>query len=252
MSPQKIKNVFSIKLSQLLIKMSESETKDVDGPVFERLMGRFESDVLEKVCAEAISGRLVEGGQIRIMLSSLTSTLIGDTKVQMDSPLLKFQLLSSWADSYLQNGEIALAKQTMQSTTDIINNLTGVTQVMAEIDSIRFIIDCERREITSSSQFYISPTSVSKLLRCMHTLREALESMYHKLSTTEQEECAWQILNCSKSLLDLAQTLIWYGCGKYITETMVFVAYSLDTVINLCTVRHMHFRMKILSHSSYI
>ena len=251
MSPQKIKNVFSIKLSQLLIKMSESETKDVDGPVFERLMGRFESDVLEKVRAEAISGRLVEGGQIRIMLSSLTSTLIGDTKVQMDSPLLKFQLLSSWADSYLQNGEIALAKQTMQSTTDIINNLTGVTQVMAEIDSIRFIIDCERREITSSSQFYISPTSVSKLLRCMHTLREALESMYHKLSTTEQEECAWQILNCSKSLLDLAQTLIWYGCGKYITETMVFVAFSLDTVINLCTVRHMHFRMKIYTTAFY-
>jgi hypothetical protein len=97
---------------------------------------------------------------------------------------------------------------------------------------------------------YLSPMVVSKLLICLKDLRNSL-SLLHDLSMKEQEELAFLTLNGCKLIYDIGHPLIYYSCGKYVYETLTFAVLSMENIINLCTIRHIKFRMKLFSSIFY-
>jgi hypothetical protein len=60
-----------------------SGENNADQSVFDRLLARFEADVVEKIRAETLSGRLHEGGQIRINLRRINELLLEDVEAQV-------------------------------------------------------------------------------------------------------------------------------------------------------------------------
>lgn len=105
-------------------------------------------------------------------------------------------------------------------------------------------------DILKNPYAYYSPMVVSKLLIALKQLRHSLEEL-QELQMRSQEELAWLILNACKLIYDIAQPLIWNSCGKYVIETLGFAVLSMEAVINLCTIRHMNFRMKLYSSMFY-
>jgi len=68
-----------------------------------------------------------------------------------------------------------------------------------------------------------------------------------ELSPKEQESMSWQVLNSCKLLYSLAQPLIWLDCGKYVIESLVFAFLCMESVISLCSARHVNMRLKLLA-----
>ena len=136
----------------------------------------------------------------------------------------------------------------VQSKCDLLSNNVASTKFKAEC--IQNIANAYISELLKSRYVHITPLSVSKLLLCLQRLRQSLDYIFD-LSVKEQEELAWSILNSCKLIIEIAQPLVCLNCGKYVTETLLYAALCLDSTINLCTVRHMKFRMKIYTTAFY-
>ncbi len=54
-----------------------------EDPIFERLMSRFNNDIMENVRASAASGALKERGSVRIDLRNTNNAALKDIRVQM-------------------------------------------------------------------------------------------------------------------------------------------------------------------------
>ena len=117
-------------------------------------------------------------------------------------------------------------------------------------ESIHHDVRTLYHDVLKNSYAYYSPMVISKLLIALKKLRNSLEEL-QELSLRSQEELAWLILNACKLIYDIAQPLVWNSCGKYVIETLGFAVLSMESVINLCTIRHVNFRMKLYSSMFY-
>eukprot|EP01031_Cornospumella_fuschlensis_P029678 gene29678-35823_t len=97
---------------------------------------------------------------------------------------------------------------------------------------------------------YLSPMAVSQILVVLKKIRSALE-LFYSMSSEGQEQRAYLCLNAVKLILHYSQPLLWFSCGKYILETVTFAILCMEGVINLCTTRHMKFRLKLYSTAIY-
>ena len=233
-----------------LVSFEKMADQTVD-PVFGRLMSRFDSDIVEKVRAEMVTGGLQERGQVRIGLRITNNAMLNDVRAQLEDPKLQFRVCKAWSERYMDFGEIALARETMTAGQEYTSVMSGKSGTLARVTAELFLAECQRKEAMTEGLYYCSPMAVSRLLQGLHRIRAALESIFDGLSTGEQEENVWQILNCCKAVVDTAQPLVWYSCGKYVTETLVYAGLAMDTVINLCTARHMQLRMKLYISAFY-
>jgi hypothetical protein len=91
---------------------------------------------------------------------------------------------------------------------------------------------------------------LSKLLNNIEGVRGTLDLLF-EMPTKEQEEYCHLILNGAKLIYEIGQPMIWWNCGKYVTESFMFAAVCMDAVINLCTIRHMTLRLKLYSSAFY-
>eukprot|EP01040_Poterioochromonas_malhamensis_P010108 gene10108-10988_t len=124
------------------------------------------------------------------------------------------------------------------------------TETRKEVETLQKRVKENYLQLKRSYFSYLSPMVVSKLLVCLKELRNSLLSLQN-LPMRHQEELAWLCLNGCKLIYDIGHPLIYYSCGKYIYESLAFAALSMEHVINLCTIRHVNFRMKLYASIFY-
>ena len=92
-------------------------------------------------------------------------------------------------------------------------------------------------ELTESTGSRAAPIVISKLVSSLRDLHKALIDIFD-LTVSQQEELSWLILNGCKFILKLSQPLVWLSC-KYVVDVLLFSALCMESVVNLCTTRHL-------------
>ena len=216
----------------------------------EKLYKKFENDALDKIKADKENFRIVESGQPRNFLRNLVSGLVKFADKRLEAEY-QVKLCMMLASDFYEFGEYRLALENFEAVLarcDSIPNELVATK--HRVESIQKIVMSNYAELMQLKNPHIAPMVVSKLLLCLQQLRHSLENIF-ELPSRQQEGLAWLVLNSCKLILEIGQPLIWHSCGKYVTETLLFAATSMEAVINLCTVRHMKFRMKLYSSVFY-
>jgi len=215
-----------------------------------KLYKKFEDEAHDKVKAERDNFRLTESGQPRNFLKNLVTGLTKYADKRLDAEhQIKLHLL--FASDFYEFGEYALALESFEAVLarcDTIPNELAATRY--RVEAMQHIVKSNYADLLQLRSAHLAPMVVSKLLLCLQQLRRSLEDVF-ELPTTQQESLAWLVLNSCKLIMEIGQPLIWYSCGKYVTETILFASISMEAVINLCTVRHMKFRMKMYSSTFY-
>lgn len=132
--------------------------------------------------------------------------------------------------------EIALEKA--------MSNPSKLESVCLQVDAMHGIVMCEYKELSMKNGSLDAPMVVSQYLRCLKSLRTSLDMIFD-LSTSQQEEIAWKVLNACKLIYRIGQPLVFHYCGKYVVDTFLYAATCMESIITLCTVRHLKFRMKL-------
>ena len=182
------------------------------------------------------------------MVAQFMKTAVAQLSVDLQVRLSLF-----FAGEFFKCGEYNLAIESYDFAIskcegpDINDALKAVKEKTLALQSI---VRCNLHELNSIKYCYIAPMTVSKLLQCLQKLRLSMDSIF-ALSVKQQEDYAWLVLNSAKLILEVSQPLVWLNCGKYVTESVMFAAICMESVINLCTVRHMQFRMKLYGTAFY-
>lgn len=247
--------------------------------VFDRLYAKFEADGHDLLISERNNGRLTTSGQPRINLRNLYKELFKTAEAQFVL-VDQIRLLLLFAGDFYKFCEYSLAIEcyeiVLQKCDEIeanssnsnsydnnyINNNSnsnsyGDSNSSVDVISTRYCVEATQQLVQANyhlllqlKNVYISPMVVSQLLLCLKQLKNSIDKVY-ELTTRQQEEFAWQILNSCKLIYEIGQPLIWKSCGKYVAETLLYAATAMESVINLCTVRHIKFRMKLYSSVFY-
>jgi hypothetical protein len=225
--------------------MGDDQQDEVD-----KLYRKFENDAHDKIKADRDNCRLVESGQPRNFLRNLVSDLMKFANKRLDAEY-QVKLCMLFAADFFEFGEYALALESYEAVVarcDSIPNELLATKY--RVEGMQKVVKSNYAELMQLKNLQIAPMVVSKLLVCLQQLRHSLENVF-ELPSRQQEGLAWLVLNSCKLIMEIGQPLIWYSCGKYVTETIMFGATAMEAVINLCTVRHMKFRMKMYSSVFY-
>lgn len=215
-----------------------------------KLYKKFEDDAHDKIKTDRSNYRLMESGQPRNFLKNLVSGIMSFADRRLDAEH-QVKLYLSFAADFYEFGEYSLALESFQAIVDRCNSIPNeLLATKCRVEAMQNIVKSNFAELSQLKGTYIAPMVVSKLLLCLQELRHSLEDVF-ELPTSQQEGLAWLVLNSCKLVMEIGQPLVWYSCGKYVTETIMFAAISMEAVINLCTVRHMKFRMKMYSAIFY-
>lgn len=101
-----------------------------------------------------------------------------------------------------------------------------------------------------TSHIITSPSSLSKILASLNVLRYSLE-LIHKLPMKDQESLSYLVNNSCKLIYDLSQPFLYNSSSNYVIDYLLFASFSMEYIINLCTVHHIQFRMKLYSSIIY-
>lgn len=247
-------------------------------PLASRLLTVFHSDVVDVIASDrAGNNRLLLEGQLRIQIRNTIAKLTALADMQLEG-YDWVKLIVSFAAQLHEAGEHMLAMECYDSALNRCDNMNnvfiipsaanstlGTTKLLgqgtsgtvagaipaAEAANIRAA--ClqgyalmSAQTLLSHPQSTLAPQSVSQRLKCIQTLRASLSVLF-ELPPKDQELLAWQVLNSCKLLYSLAQPLIWLDCGKYVIESLVFAHVCMESIISLCSARHVNFRLKLLS-----
>jgi hypothetical protein len=128
---------------------------------------------------------------------------------------------------------------------------TGSSNIVQHHVSVRlqeaYNLYDELKEVKESELNAMSIQCVTEILK---KIRGCFDSLV-ELSENNQEKLAWIFLNCSKIMYDIAQPFVWLSCGKYMVESLFHALLCMDRVINLCTSKHLAFRMKLYTTVFY-
>jgi hypothetical protein len=226
-----------------------SEINDAD---VAKMLDKFDTDVIATVKLEKESGRLYEDGRVRLNLRDRIQAIILIAAMQMKAES-RTLLLNTFGLKLLHLDEYSLARECFESAL-IVNDSSKesdrVRSVRTSVDSLQGIAKANYQEFKVSEHCYLTPKSVSKLLDCLVQVRLSMLLVY-ELSVRQQEESVWQLLNGCKLISMISQPLIWHSCGKYVSSTNLLAATCMEEVINLCTARHVCFRMKLYIGAFY-
>jgi hypothetical protein len=215
-----------------------------------KLYAKFETDVCDKIRTNQSNHRLWESGQPRHGLKTVLDGLTAFADIRLDA-LHRIQLYLRFASDFFEFGEYSLALDCYELVSQrcgAVSNEFVATKY--HVEAIQSIVRSNYGELMLLRTVYMSPMVVSKLLLCLQELRRSLEQVF-ALPMKQQESLAWMVLNGCKLIVEIGQPLVWYSCGKYVTESLMFAATAMEAVINLCTVRHASFRMKLYSSIFY-
>ena len=194
---------------------------------------------------------MILGGQPRVALRALVTNFMKIAVAQLSSDL-QVKLSLFFAAEFFKSGVYDLAVECYETAISICEADGGdsLKAIKDKAVAMHSIVRSNLHDLISIRYCYIAPMTVSKLLQCLQKIRLSMEGVF-SLSSKQQEDYAWLILNSSKLILEISQPLVWLNCGKYITETVLYAAICMDSIINLCTVRHMQFRLKLYTTAFY-
>jgi len=217
-----------------------------------RLELRFEQNVLDFVTRQIANGvSLDDRGEHRIRLAEELRVILHDVSVQIDDKKSVVDLMYKFGNDLYEIGELSLSRQCIEEALKQTDNITPeIESIASRISIVLFLSLCTKKEVLMNSFVHISPMMLSKLLKTVEQIREMLDLIFTR-TTKEQENFSHLILNSAKVIYDIGQPMIWWNCGKYVTDSLMFAAICMDAVINLCTMRHMTFRLKLYSSAFY-
>ena len=251
--------------------MLSSKGVDPEESIGKRLYLSFSRDVLEPARASsAVADSSIYGsttcvdeshllsdsaslsGRPRTTLRNLLSGLVSQIDVQL-SVANQLRLYQSFASDLQTVGEYVIAAECLElvlGRCDSVGDEFTATRLRAE--TVQKLVELKHLQLVGSSKYSrIAPIVVSQLLVVLQDLRSGSLEIIFELPTKQQEELAWLVLNGCKLLLKVAQPLVWLSCGKYVTDSIVFAGVCMESVINLCTARHLKFRMKVYASAYY-
>lgn len=218
--------------------------------IYEKLLHKFTIDVADQLHNEGAKFHWIESSNPKLLARKTTADILRLADVQLDLEH-QIQLLEQIAAVYVdanlydlarENLEIIIAKQEGLSS----RYQASIIHVQALIRSVTVLHD----ELIAIKCHRIAPIGISKLLLCLKDLRSALDIIFDN-TPREQEQLAWLVNNLCKLIYNIGQSLLWISCGKYVVETMIYAAICMESIINLCTSRHMKLRMKLYSTAFY-
>ena len=220
--------------------------------LYEGFVARFDQDV-EDLHTSGPSGR----GRVIMRTKLLDSMKMSGFKLEVKLQISLFELFSR---DLVACKEYDLALEctrhildTLEPCLEVGPNVTQIYKTTTKT-SVTYakIFANYKKEINTSTYSRIAPIAVTRLLISLQDLRVAIKRVFEELpSSKDQEEVAWLILNGCKLILKIAQPLAWLSCGKYVTETLIFASLCMEAVVNLCTCRHLKFRMKLYTTAFY-
>ena len=224
----------------------------MDNPLYTRLVAKFERDILEVIINDANSGanRMNESGKPRSELGKILKQICTTADLQLE-PSIVVKLFILFGSQLKDQNEFTLGIECYEIVLEKCVEITDdFVSAQFKIEALHGIVIMISTNLLVDSQTYQAPMVISKLLRCLRSLRQSLLIIFD-LPTAQQEELSWLVLNSCKLILQVGQPLIWKSCGKYVAECFVFAALCMESIINLCTTRHINFRMKFYTATIY-
>jgi hypothetical protein len=219
----------------------------------QKLLAKFEKDVIQVIYYEAATGRLNETGTARLSLRASIESIYRAGEIQLNEVYL-LKLSMAMAYGLKAQGEFSLASEVFKQVIERFESRESsefeMERIVGKVEAIVGEVECDYALSSVSPQTRSAPMSVSILLRCIHRVRGGLEILA-ELTTKQQEGLAWLYLNCCKVIIEIGQPLVWTSCGKYIVNSFMFAIACIEDVINLCTWRHLQFRMKLYNTAFY-
>lgn len=212
--------------------------------VYEKVLIAFENNILDNLRSDSITGKLVKDGRLRERLRAEMHELVKTTGLDLQDQVNFLRLAGKSFEKY---GEYSMAQNAMEMVLDKCACIPDtLLATKTEIEALHAVARCTYSGIVASDQYQLAPMAIGKVLGCLQKLCTSLD-LFLGLSTKEQEAHAYLVLNSCKLLFDMGHPLIWISCGKYIIEMFLFGILCMNSVINLCTPRHLNFRMKMYS-----
>ena len=211
--------------------------------VLERLIQKFQTDILERIVAEISNGRLLEEGRVRSQFRTELTKFLSTNLDDINQSKLLIHVGKQLYDAH----ELSLAREVFEMALFRLKSSPDTLQITQyNVEATHGVIKCDYGEIIRNPKFYIAPMSTTKVLECITRVRSCLDTLLD-LSNSDREKLAWLILNSVKLIYSFGHPLIWMECGKYVAESLIYGSLAMDSVINLCTSRHLPFKMKVCS-----
>jgi len=226
--------------------------EDQDAILASRIELRFFNNIIDPINLQTGNGlSLDDRGQIRIKLSEELGDILKAANAQIENKQSLFDFVTKFANKLYQLNELNLSRQCLEFAEIQCHHLTPkINFVKAKVFCINFLANCTKKELLPRKYIQTSPKLISRLLNVIEDLRKSLELIFD-MSIKEQEEIHFLALNSAKLIYETANPMIWWNCGKYVTDSLIFAAISMEAIINLCTMRHMKFRLKLYSCAIY-
>ena len=266
--------------------LSNSSSQQPQEVMFDRLFSKFSSEILEQLIIEISNGRLEEEGRVRNYYKKEIEKILNNNlnerfqikllleigkKLQIykeiilareffsqivTNPLIERKSKEILENSNNNNNNFE-SKEKVQTNNFEVNHQNNKknnnNEILIELEILSIeathgLIQCDYLSIIQNPNnlSHISPMSTSQILSCITRLRQSIDRLLD-LSPSYQEKYAYLILNSVKLIYSYGKPLIWLGCGKYIYESFIYATLSMDSVINLCTARHLSLKMKLTS-----
>ena len=190
-------------------------------------------------------------GRARVSVKERLVALKKTADIQLNVEY-QIKLFQAVGKAFAKVGESELA---VESFSHIVDNLSNgienvVTRTILHTEALYAKAQVEYAALTKVKGSRAAPVVVSKVVGVLRDVHKALIDIF-ELSVTQQEELSWLILNGCKIILKLSQPFVWLSTGKYVADLLLFCAMCMESVINLCTTRHLKFRMKVYTSAFY-
>ena len=212
---------------------------------------RLDHEVLAMVKIERDSGRLTTDGRLRLTVRERMQGILKLAHMQL-SVENRTLLLNTLGLKLLQLEECGFALECLTEAMGLVDAIPEpVRRIRTRVETMQALARAQYMQYGAPKACRLAPMSVSKILGCLMLLRNSVLLVFELPTPQLQEESAWQIVNGCKLIATVGQPLLWHSCGRYVHETFLLAAMCMESVINLCTARHILFRMKLYAGAFY-
>lgn len=212
--------------------------------MYDSVVIRFENNILDTLRSDSLTGKLFKDGRLREKMRAEMQKLIATTGFEASDQIKFLQFAGKTFEKY---GEYSMAQDSMELVLEKCTFISDSTlAAKTEIEALHAVARCTYAATVANDQHQLAPMAVGKILGCLQKICDSLD-LFLGLPTKAQEAHAYLALNSCKLLFDMGHPLVWISCGKYIIEMFFFGIMAINSVINLCTPRHLNFRMKMYS-----
>ena len=215
------------------------------------VLERLDHEVISMIKIEKESGRLNTDGRLRLIIRERMQQILKLAHMQL-SVENRTLLLNTWGLKLLNQEEYLFAIECFEEALVLVDTIPDtVRRICTRVETMQALARAMYMKYGEVKNCRLAPMSVSNILGCMSELRSSILLLFELPTATLQEQSAWQILNGCKLIALVGQPLLWHSCGKYVHETFLLAAMCMESVINLCTAKHIGFRMKLYAGNTH-